>query len=73
MIEDSESQTGFSKRKIKNFPFRKKKKKIFKEQVINTMIQCNVKSYQDSIYNLDEHIANLGIETLRLKEINIQL
>ena len=40
---------------------------------MNTVIQCNVKSYQDSIYNLDEHTANLGIETLRLKEINIQL
>ena len=48
-------------------------KKIFKEQVTNTVIQCNVRSNQDSIYNLDELTANLGIETLRLKKINIQL
>ena len=40
---------------------------------MNTIIQCNVRSYQDSIYNHDELTANLGIETLRLKEINIQL
>ena len=48
-------------------------KKIFKEQVTNTVIQCNVRLNQDSIYNLDELTANLGIETLRLKKINIQL
>ena len=83
MIEDSESQTRFSKRKkiksTKQDLANEKprivllEKKIFKEQVTNTVIQCNVRSNQDSIYNLDELTTNLGIETLRLKEINIQL
>ena len=83
MIEDLESQIGFSKRKKIKSPKQDLaneksrivllEKKIFKEQVTNTVIQCNVRSNQDSIYNLDELTANLGIETLRLKKINIQL
>ena len=42
---------------------------------MNIVIQCNIRSNQDAIYNLDEITTEsykLGIETLRLKSFNFQ-